>query len=1005
MKQACRPLQHSSLLLAQLGQLLIKSFLFLLISTCAYAADTSPKLVDYSQSVWTTHEGLPHNTVLSLAQTREGYLWLGTFEGLTRYNGSEFKVFNRGTTPALRDNAIITLHAGHNGELWFSDTRGNLGRWSTGDRIQYWGKTEGLPGAVIDGILEADDGSIWVTLNGIGLGHLNPQSGQFDLLRHGKTNHGFVGIRPLIDEQGTLWVGSLQGLFQVKGKHLVPAPSAFNLPPGIAWPYRAPNGTVWIVAGNFLYTLKNGQLQLRHTLPQGMRITSMLQDHHRVLWLGTENRGILRLSDAGQTFIGKTMGLPEGRIANLLEDQEHNIWAATNGGLYRLREALFSTIGTQAGLSNTFVRTLAEDRQHTLWLGGSGGLDAVAPNGTIHHVPLIPNNRTQGDVSVLSTLIDGDNLWVGTYGDGLYLLKHGQFQRRYGREDGLASDHIRALALASDGGLWIGTRQGIAQLKDGAIKTITGSNIPNTLVYALLESKNALWIGAQTGLYRYADGQGEKIKLGEAGDTTPILALHQNPITKALWASSDRGLWRFLQGKITHISREQGLPVDAVFQMVEDRQGNVWIGSNHGVLRMRYAQLREVANRRAPRISTDLFDRSHGLANAQINGGAGTSALLAHDGTVWFATAEGVSVVHPQRLANEQALAAPASVIEGLQVDGTDRPLPVNSITRLPAGTRRIALNWVGLNLISPQSIRYRTQLEGYDRGWTSRGNQRSAEFTALPPGLYTFRVEASIGERGNVGKQASLQFEISPYWWQLQWVRIVAFLALLIILALIYRARVRQYRRNAQRLEQLVSERTADLQRQTLALQHANEEKSALAERLREQAEIFERQAYQDALTRLPNRRAFDTVLAREFANALRNNHPLSFVALDIDHFKRINDTYSHAVGDLVLQTVGQLLKNATRESDFAARVGGEEFAILLNDERIEDAQTMCERLREHFHNTHNWADIEGLQVTFSAGLVRLSSSDATPQHLIDRADAALYQAKRDGRDRVYTA
>lgn len=1005
MKQSCRQCQHPGFLLGLLGQLLIKSLLLLLISTCAYAAGTSPKLVDYSHRVWTAHDGLPHNTILSIAQTQEGYLWLATWEGLARYNGSTFKVFDRNSQPALRDSATVVLHTGQKGVLWFADTRGNLGRWSPGNQIRYWGKPEGLPDAGIDGIFEAANGDVWITFNGLGLGRLTPTASQFKLIQPQNHTQNFVGIRPTLDRTGRLWVGSLQGLLYVEGNKLLPAPAAFNLPTGVAWPYQAPDGTIWIVAGNQLYQLNDTRLQHIHTLPPGLRVTALLQDHYGALWLGTENRGILRLSEHGLETVGAKMGLPEGRIASLIEDQEHNVWAATNGGLYRLREALFSTVGLQTGLSNAFVRTLAEDAQHTLWLGGSGGLDAMNPDGSIRHIPLQPSTDKQGDVSVLSLLADGHTLWVGTYGDGLYELRNGVSVRRYGRRDGLLSNHVRALARAADGSLWIGTRQGVFQLRDGVIQSLNTPGMPSTLIHALLDSGRALWIGAQSGLYRYADGSASKIPLGDAGEPIRALALYLNPTNRALWVSSDRGLWRLLNQKISHIGIEQGLPIDAVFQMAQDNDGSAWIGSNRGVLRLSYLQLREVANGTAPRINAEVFDNRDGMSNAQVNGGAGTSTLLTHDGRVWFATAEGAASVQPQRLLHYRTQSAPATVVEGLLVDGTDTPIPEQGSVNLPAGTRRIAITWAGLNFVSPQSIRYRTQLEGYDNAWTARGNQHLAEFTALGPGHYTFRVEASIGDHGSMGQAAVLHFQIEPFWWQRTTVQTIALLVLLLAIWFIYRLRMRSYHRNAERLELLVGERTSDLQRQTLALQHANEEKSTLAERLREQAELFERQAYQDALTGLPNRRAFDTVLAREFANAHRNNQPLCFVALDIDHFKRINDTYSHAIGDLVLKTVGQLLQNVARESDFAARVGGEEFAVLLNDDRIEDAQTMCERLRENFHATQNWADIEGLQVTFSAGLVRLSTGDANPQQLMDRADAALYQAKRDGRDRICTA
>ena len=974
-------------------------------AAAAPAAGIKSDLGDYAHDVWTTRDGLPHNTISDMAQSSEGYLWLATWEGLVRYNGNEFRLYDRGSEPALRDSAIAALYAGRHGGLWFADSRGNLGHWQYGDRLRYWGRAEGLPGTVIDSVFEDAQGQVWVTLNGTGLGRLQPGSGRFDLLRPVEQGSGFVGIRPVQGDDGRLWIGTLRGLMYVDGDHLLPAPATFGLPSGLAWPYRAPDGRIWVVAGDTLYRMEGDALHAWRSLPRAGRITALLQDGHGVVWVGTENRGVLRVDEEGIEQVGRMQGLPEGRVAVLFEDHEHSLWAGVNGGLYRMREALFGSIGVQAGLGNDFVRTLASDEHGRVWVGGSSGVDAVAPDGSIHHTVLKPANANRGEVSVLSLLALDGELWVGTYGDGLYRLRDGHTLARYDHDDGLPNNHVRSLARARDGGLWVGTRQGVALLRDGVMQPLRGPGLPRTLVHALLETERGeLWIAALSGLYRYADGVAEQIPLGNGDeDGRRVLALYRDAARDTLWVSSDRGLYRLHDGKLAHVGLEQGLPVDAVFQMVVDAHGSAWLGSNRGVLRMDYAELDAVADGRVERVGVDLYGNRDGMANVQGNGGSGTSTLLAPDGAVWFATAGGAVVVQPERMRRFRELPAPAVVVEGLLADGRPLSFVEQGEVRVPAGTRRLAISYAALTYLSPQGVHYRSRLDGFDSDWVPRGSHRTVEFTSLPPGDYTFRVEAANGEGAQAGEGAVLRLRIEPYWWQRTVVRVAAVLVLVLLAFGLYRRRLAQYRRDTKRLERLVDERTVDLKRKAEQLAEADHEKQGLLDRLGAQARLLERQAHQDPLTGLPNRRAFEERAVAEVAR-MQGGAALSLAVLDIDHFKRVNDERSHAVGDAVLRRFAQVAGEACRPGDFIARHGGEEFVLLLPGLPLEAALALCERLRAAVQASDLIEVAQGLPVTVSIGVVE-GQGRGDLDALMQAADAALYRAKNAGRNRVESA
>jgi len=413
------------------------------------------------------------------------------------------------------------------------------------------------------------------------------------------------------------------------------------------------------------------------------------------------------------------------------------------------------------------------------------------------------------------------------------------------------------------------------------------------------------------------------------------------------------------------------------------------------------ATLNAVADGRAPRVTVERYNEIDGMANAQANGSSAPSAILRQDGTFWVVTAGGLSTVDPQRLQRFRERPAPPAAIENVQVDGAQVHWEGPERNLIPGG-RRLAVSFVGLSYLMSDRIRYRTRLDGLDTSWVERGPQRSVEFVGLPPGDYTLHVAASHPGGAWGQQEAVWSFTVEPFWWQRHSVQAMIGLLLLGALVALYRFLLQQYKASNLRLARRVDEATFDLQAQTVHLQALNQEKTELAERLAPQAEAFERQAREDALTGLANRRGFDETLARDFARSQRSGHPLSLVVLDIDHFKDVNDTYSHSIGDLVLKEVAEVIAAACRDSDLPARTGGEEFALLLNDTRLEEAAQVCARLRGLFHDHPDWAGVKGLRVTFSAGLVELAADDRTPALLYQRADRALYRAKSDGRDRT---
>ncbi len=983
-----------------IGRVLLLALCLLLPAGAVAAAANTPALRDYAIDMWTSRDGLPHNSLRDIAQTPEGHLWFATWEGLVRYNGLDFTVYDRGSTPGLLDNGVGALHVDSDGALWVSDSRGNVLRRALDGRWDNWPSRAPAPKVLIQSMRKDSKGRLWLLFEGKGLGYLAP-----DGTLHYETpppdvpmNMTFTWMA--VDAQDRVWVGTMDGLVVRGGDGVVRrAPAAFNLPRGVAWPYRGPDGVLWFVAGGGLYRLQGERVQKVRGLPGISHPTAMLVDRHGEIWLGTENQGLFRIGSHGVEHVPSTRLLPKGRITSLFEDAEGSIWVGANGGLFRLRETLFSSYTTQDGLSGDYVRTVLEDRDGRLWVGGAAGLDRIGHDGRIGPVPLL--NRAGKPSSVLSLAQDGEgSLWAGTFGDGVFRIGRDGRVRLYDGRDGLPGGNVRVMAADHDGkGVWIGTQRGVVRIEAGGVYVPAAEGLPTGLITALYSAADGLWIGTIEGVRVLRGDSVQQLDVDGLGGGRTIFGFLQ--VDDAMWITSDRGLYRYRDGQLARVGLEQGMPVDTVFQMVPDRIGNVWISSNRGVLRTTLAALDDVADGRSARIEVERYNEIDGMYNAQANGSTGPSAALRGDGTYWVATAGGLSMVDPLRLQRFRERLPPPVVVESVQLDGVPLHWQAQGATPIPGG-HRLTVGYVGLSYLMSDRIRYRTRLEGLDRGWIERGNQRSVEFIGLPPGTYTLHVSAMHPGGRWSGSEAAWTFTVEPLLWQRRSVQAVAGVLLLLALVALYRYLIHRYKTSNIRLARQVDERTADLQLQAERLLAANQEKTELAERLRQQAEAFERQAHEDPLTGLPNRRAFDEGLARDFARSQRNGHPLSLLVLDIDHFKTVNDTWSHSVGDQVLCEVGRLLAASCRDSDLPARLGGEEFALLLNDTALDEAQLVCARLQGLFHAQRNWAGIEGLRVTFSAGLVQLGAGDRTPLLLFQRADKALYQAKSDGRDRI---
>lgn len=955
--------------------------LFFTVSS-AMALAQSSRLSDLYRQSWTTRDGLPHNAVNAIAQTPDGYLWFATWEGVARFNGRNFENFDRARVPQMPDSAFRALLVEQDGSLLAGGGRGGV--------LQHegraWQTLPNAPGLVTE-MLRDRTGLLWVGTENSGLWRIAPNgSTQFFGIAEGLQALSAHGMAE--DAEGRIWISTAAGLHLREAERFLMPAAWPGLPAGPATAVSVDRKGVLLVATpNGAYRNEGAgspRFALLHPSLAGVPVTRILAHPDGSFWIGTLNQGLMRLGAFGLEKLGTGTGAPNSRVLALHRDHEGNVWVGTHAGLFRFSEAPFVSLTREQGLSNDYARSVLALPDGSLLVGTSQGLNRLVGS----RVERVGQGTPLEGLSILSLALTADgDYWIGSQGQGALRWSKGRIAEQLTQSDGLPSDEVRALTLANDGALWIGTPKGVFRRTSTKIEAFSkGTGLADDFTFSLeTDSRGRVWVGTGLGASVWEGGTFRRVDLSSLAGVEAVLDFHEALDGDAMWIATDRGLVRVpTSGTPGGIGLEQGLPFEKIFGVTTDVSGNLWISGNRGVVRLMHAEAASVALGQRTTLHAERFTEADGMASAQCNGGSNPSIALRSDGSLWVPTAIGVAGLDPTRLKHLEQVAPPV-VIESLLVDGREQA--INGSLALAPGSRRVEIRFAGLSYVMPERIRYRQRLQGFDNTWIEGGGDSESEFTNLPPRDYVFQVEAAH-PRGQWGQsKAELHFSVLPSFWQQRLTWAVAVLIFAVLVFALVTWRLRRLSTNEQTLRRVVEERTAQLQIQK--------------EQLREQAERFAQQASEDPLTGLTNRRGFDAALAREFSRWQRTGTPLCVAMLDIDHFKRVNDRWSHDVGDIVLKRMAMILRHSMRVADVPARWGGEEFSILMPETPLEEAVQMCERLRRRLSEL-DFSDIDPeLQITASFG-VSAAEEGTDQSRFLSRADAALYRAKDKGRNRV---
>jgi ligand-binding sensor domain-containing protein/signal transduction histidine kinase len=788
--------------------------------------DPELPITQFVHSSWQTEDGLPQNTVNDITQDTRGYIWLATQAGLVRFDGVDFKVYTKSTTPALRNNQIKVLHKTRADTIWIGTMGGGVIRMHNG-RFFDGPADAKLHNSSILSLFEDRNGTVWIGTLDRGLYAAYGRSLRQLTVEDGLSSNSILSIAD--GDRGELWIGTDAGLNRRDAQGGIIA-SEYDRLRDVPVPAvkRTQQGVLWIgTSGQGIYRQTVNGLD-RFTTTDGLpsnSVSRLYEDRNGALWIGLRAGGVARYyNDTFSTFTPED-GLTHSYAGAFYQDHEGTLWIGTDrGGLNQLRDAKFTTITTTEGLSHNVVLTVMEGREGSLWAGTDGGGLNRIEDGTISHVTT-EDQLSSNYIYSLAQSSDGA-LWIGTYGGGLCRLQN-RVTGCYTTGDGLTSDNIFAIESDAQNGLWLGTEKGLMYFRNGDITIYDASDgLAHNWVNAIhQDDEGILWIGTvEGGISRFQDGRFTTYDAADGLESSNILTLHEDH-TGTLWAGTQGGgLCRMHEQRFQCISGEEGLHSDDVLQITEDEYGNLWIGGMNGIERVSLAQLTAVANDVRATLSSEIYRTGDGLGSSETNGGIQPASWRTQDGRLLFATMKGLAMINPSRLVRNRV--PPPAILEEMAVEDRNITLDNTDTTlTVPPGSRSFEFRYTGLSFIGSEQVTFKYKLDGYDESWIEAGSRRQAFYTNLAPGPYRFQVIAINNDGVATEQPANLSFFIKPHFYQTWWFYALCAGGLFIAAVGGYQLRVRQLQAHQEVLNRLVEEQTRALRERERELKTLNEE------------------------------------------------------------------------------------------------------------------------------------------------------------------------------------
>jgi ligand-binding sensor domain-containing protein len=787
----------------------------------AHALDPSRLPQEYASDGWSTTEGLPNNTVRCFAQTTDGFLWIGTPEGLARFDGNGFRSYPKSQIPELASDSISALCVSPDGILWVGSENGIVSQYDHGKwrQLKF---PDILAAQTVRSFCPQPDGGMLIGLVDRVWRYMD---GKFEQVTFSNANNQPSGVRQIcIAPNGDLWIVGAR-IIRVSG----PKPLRFGIKDGLPHDramavVNATEGGVWLGTPRGLIRLEDGKIKILLTTANGLQtnsIQALLVDHDKQLWIGTAS-GLYRLTgDRCVPFLSPS-GEPIPDITCLFEDHEGNLWAGSSRGITRIKDIKAATLTRRDGLLGNPVCVL-QTSTGSYWVGTNGGGAALIENGQIR---MLRADKELLEDSITSLAEDKEGrIWMAYPNGSLGIYEKGVVTNINASLKGLENGRVRSIAVDHQGIVWVGMiSKGLKRWTGDGFVEVKLEGLGRSLRQLCVDHKNRLWVSSRGGGLGVLDNNQWKLLIKpENDDTDHDLADICEDAQGTIWITSPTTpiLRRIIGDKIEVVPLS---PDEAgrLFGICADKE-NLWISCTKGIVRLPFSEIEETFAHKKAKPTFELIDETDGLRLGGPNYGGSPCSLRAQDGSLWFPMNMGVAIVNPAHIRH-----APASsqiIIDS--VLAARRPVDAAELLRLPPRQKDIQISYTAPNLSEPEKLNFRYRLLGYDSDWVEARKRREVTYSSLPAGSYHF--EAAVQNRSGdlVQETASIEFTIEPSFYQSVYFWAGAVLAGSGLLYLAYNWRTSILRNREKQLTQLVEQRTRDLATAKDAAEAANRPKA----------------------------------------------------------------------------------------------------------------------------------------------------------------------------------
>ena len=869
------PIVRSSTHPAGWQKLMPAAVWFLAVLTLLAAGRVPAETSDYLMDVWTSENDLPNSTVTAIAQTGDGYLWVGTYNGLARFDGVRFVTFDPANTPELKHARVVGLFVDAEGTLWINTYDGSMTAWRHGFFTREW------QGGQVSSVFSRSNQVLFAVFRGelvCGTGHSNapgdwetirlagPTTGNsfnedrtgtlWYLMRNGtlgrvqgtnsETLPAGTGVDGqtvnslTADRQGRIWIGTDKSIAVWDGQRFADQTPTNGEPQlNVSFLFATASNGCWVFANGRVRKCLDRRWvaeadSLRDLTVGFPTALHAYEDREGGVWFRHFGLGLYHArTDGTIQRISSTNGLPGDRVSCWFQDREGNVWAGVDrGGLVRLREKRFQVIGPAQGLPAHAVSSVCEDGLDDVWIGTFGGGLNRWRDGALQRFDL-PEGASKD--FFFSVFPDSQNrLWLSAGREDLFVYENERITQPPTPVHG-----VKVILADRKGRVWLGRNNGLDCWADGALKNYGATDgIGLIVIRAIAEDQQGgIWVGAEDGgLYELKDGKFTMHRPadGLAGQAVWSLLADDDG---TLWVGTFRGgLLRFKEGRFTRYTTKNGLPSDIVCQILDDGLGNLWVGSQKGIFHVPKTKLRQFADGEIKSVPCVSYGLSDGLPALECSGRYQPSCWRSRDGRLWFATMKGVVSTDPEEV-NVNHLPPPV-VIEEIVVDGkpilgnegridenrkdqANRNFPVSAVglqkaLQIPPGDHQFEFRYTAPSYVAPQNIRFRYKLEGLDSKWVEAGDRRLATYSHLRPGDYRFCVMACNNDGFWNEAGATVALEMLPHFWETWWFR--ALLSVVVGGTLIGVARFAATRKLQRKLERLEQQRAIERDRMRIA-------------------------------------------------------------------------------------------------------------------------------------------------------------------------------------------